>query len=630
MTLASRGFAAIVLASGLLISAEPGSADNARPSILLVTFDTTRADHLGAYGYEFARTPTIDGLAAHGVLFESAITTTPITLPSHTSILTGTYPSAHGIHDNAVFELATEATLVSEVFRRGGWRTGAFVSSFVLDSRFGLDQGFETYRGPADSAAFTTTAPRRPANEVVDDAIEWFADLRTEDRFFVWVHFYDPHRPLTEVDERGQPTQRAYDLAISFADAQLGRLLRYLRERRLDSRLVTVVTADHGESNGDHGENTHGIFLYHSVMRVPLIFAASEGMAWKQGAVRVDHAVSNVAVAPTLLAIAGFDGDEMPNVKVSPLLTAAGDVLAGSSMPELFLESYTPYYSHRWRALRGVVRGHAKLIQGATPELYSLDVDPGERDDRAAESPEQVLDLSASLEELVRIHAPLGWVARKGVSQTEAALLESLGYSTHALPASSEEDPFASGLPEPYERIGDIELVTEASKALKRWSEISDSGGSAWQRDQLARETLELGKNSILQVQQNNPNDPNVPVVLGAIEDALGNFAAAVPLYERGLTIRPMDSTLHARLATVYAKAGRSKHAVERMEYAISLSPRQSLYYRWLITHLLDTGEFDAATRWMDRFAVALEPGTAVHLEVVLWLVTQRKRVPDG
>ncbi len=626
MPSASRSLAAILLAISLPAWAQPPGGDEPGPSILLVTFDTTRADHLGAYGYELAKTPTIDALASRGVLFESAITTTPVTLPSHASILTGTYPSAHGIHDNAVFTLATEAKLVSEVFERAGWRTGAFVGSFVLDRRFGLDQGFETYLGPSDPETFTATVARRPANEVVDDAIAWFADLKPTDRFFAWVHFYDPHRPLLEVDERGRAIENAYDLAISFADGQLGRLQRYLRKRELDGRLVTVVTADHGEGNGDHGEDTHGIFLYQSVMRVPLIFSASDAMSWKQGAARVERAVSNVAVAPTLLAIAGFESSEMPDVKVSSLLTAGGGVEANASAPGLYLESYTPYYSYRWRALRGIVRDNAKLIQGATRELYSLDADPDERNDRAAQSTQQVSDLSASLDELVRVHAPLGWVASQHVSNLEAALLASLGYSTNS--ASSEADPFASTLPDPRDRIGDLALINETAKALTRWAEISANAGSAWQRDQLARETLEQGRQLTLQLQKNNPDDPNVPLLLGAIEDELGHWAAAVPHLERAVAIRPKDPTVQARLATVYGKVGRSNEAIERMEYAISLSPGQSRYYAWLIEYLLDTGKFDEATRWLDRFDAALESGTALHSEAKLWIARQRRRVP--
>jgi arylsulfatase A-like enzyme len=630
MVLAGRRFAAMLLAMSLMGWAQPVFASEKRPSILLVTFDTTRADHLGAYGYELAATPTIDALASRGVLFESAVTTTPVTLPSHASILTGTYPSAHGVHDNAVFTLATDATLVSEVFQRAGWRTGAFIGSFVLDRRFGLDQGFEKYRGPADPEAFTATAARRPADEVVDDAIAWFAELAATERFFAWVHFYDPHRPLPEVDLRSRETERPYDRAISHADAQLGRLLRYLREQKLDERLVTVVTADHGEGNGEHGEKTHGIFLYQSVMRVPLIFTASDAMSWPSHPVRVERAVSNVAIAPTLLAIAGLGRSEMPDVKVRSLLTVAGDVRPNASAPGLYLESYTPYYSYHWRALRAIVDGNRKLIRGVTPELYSLDLDPDERNDRAAQLVGQVSDLSASLDELLRVHAPLGWVESQHVSDADAALLASLGYSTPTVSKSSDEDPFASTLPDPRNRIGDLALIDETAEALTRWSELSSKAGTAWQRDKLARENLEPSRKAMLRLQQNNPHDPNAPLLLGAIEDASGNSAAAVIHYERFVAIRPTDSTVQARLATVYAKVGRSDEAIERMEYAISLSPRQSRYYHWLIEHLLDSGKFDRATHWLDRFDEALEPGTALRLQVKLWIVTQRRRVPES
>jgi arylsulfatase A-like enzyme len=166
------------------------------PSVLLVTFDTVRADRIGAYGHASAATPTLDGLAARGVLFESAVSPTPTTLPSHASILTGTYPSAHGVHDNGAFALERDARLISEVFRERGFRTAAFVGTYILDESFGLNQGFETYRGPILTLEYRMRESRRSANEVVDDAISWFEQLDPGERFFVWVHFYDPHRPL--------------------------------------------------------------------------------------------------------------------------------------------------------------------------------------------------------------------------------------------------------------------------------------------------------------------------------------------------------------------------------------------------------------------------------------------------
>ena len=274
---------------------DPTQLEAEASSVLLVTFDTVRADRIGAYGHSSADTPTLDGLAAQGVLFESAVSPTPTTLPSHASILTGTYPSAHGVHDNGVFVLGSDAILISEVFHEHGLRTAAFVGTYVLDHRFGLNQGFETYRGPTLEFEFEKREARRPANEVVNDAISWFEQLDPSERFFVWVHFYDPHRPLRERDSSGHKIEDPYGVAISTCDRELGRLLKFLDTRKMAENLLTVVTADHGESNGEHGESTHGVFVYQSSMHVPLI--VSGGPLANLKGIRVDRAVTNTAIA---------------------------------------------------------------------------------------------------------------------------------------------------------------------------------------------------------------------------------------------------------------------------------------------------------------------------------------------
>jgi arylsulfatase A-like enzyme len=353
------------------------------PSILLVTFDTVRADRIGAYGHSSAVTPILDGLAERGVLFELAVSSTPTTLPSHASILTGTYPSAHGVHDNGVFTLDHDARLIPEVFNELGFRTAAFVGTFILDESFGLNQGFETYRGPTRRVEFRMAPNRRPANEVVDDSISWLEQLDASERFFVWVHFYDPHRPLRERDSAGRKIEDPYDATISSCDRDLGRLLQFLDAREMADNLLTVMTADHGESNGEHGEATHGIFVYQSAMRVPLILSGGPLVDLK--GVRIDRAVSNTAIVPTLLSLVGLPPTAMPSVRLNPLLSWNGEDMSATEVEPLLLQSLTPYYDNRWRGLRGVVWRDHKLIQGSTPELYALKDDPDELVDLSEE-----------------------------------------------------------------------------------------------------------------------------------------------------------------------------------------------------------------------------------------------------
>jgi len=540
------------------------------PSILLVTFDTVRADRIGAYGHSSAVTPTLDGLAARGVLFESAVSPTPITLPS----------------------------------------------------RFGLSQGFETYRGPILELEFRMREARRPANEVVDDAISWFEQLDSSERFFVWVHFYDPHRPLRERGSVGGKIKDPYDYAISSCDRELGRLLKFLDARNMAENLLTVVTADHGESNGEHGESTHGIFVYQSSMRVPLILSGGPLADLKD--IRVDRAVTNTAIAPTLLSLAGLPSTEMPSVRLGPLLSMSGAGISVTDVEPLLLQSLTPYYSYRWRALRGVVWRDHKLVQGSTSELYALKDDPGESVDLSKRQADLVTDLSRALEKLVAEHAPLGWAASRSVRVDELELLASLGYGTHY----TGEDPFDPTLPDPRERIGDIELVNEAETSFARWGEVSTRYATAWQRDQKGRQFLEKARALTLELQERNPRDPTVPYLLGAIESELRNYEAAIPLLEQAARDRPFDSVCRARLADTYAKVQRTDDAISEMQKALDLVPEQPAYHQILIGYSLDARRYVDALQWMDRYVGAMKAGSAEHRDAKSWVSEQQQRIP--
>jgi len=589
------------------------------PSILLVTLDTVRADRIGAYGYASATTPTLDRLAKQGVLFESAVSPTPITLPSHVSILTGTYPSAHGVRDNGAFALRRRATLISEVLHQHGFRTAAFVGTYILDERFGLNQGFETYTGPTSTTEFRMHAARRPANDVVDDAISWFEHLDPDERFFAWVHFYDAHRPLAESDPNRLHIEHPYDAAITFCDRQLGRLLEFLEKREQSKNLLIVVTADHGESNGEHGEETHGIFLYQSVMRVPLIFAGGP-LAQHKG-VRVSRAVTNTAIAPTLLSLAGLPPEEMPAVQLGPLFPAKPGNDISVAVEPLLLESLAPYYSYRWHALQGVMWNSHKLIRGSTSELYALEDDPNELVDVADENPELVADLEHRLDRLIARHQPLDWAKDREIPENELDLLAALGYGVHRAGA----DPFSRTLPDPRERIGDIELINEISDNYVRWIEVSEKYPTAWQRDQHGRHFLDKARTLALELRTRNPADPTIPVLLGAVESELRNYDAAIPLLERSVRDRPLESDRHARLGDTYSRANRLDDAIREMQVAIDLDPEQPAYHQRLITYLLEAQRIDEALQSMDRYVAAMKVGSPER-RVATTLVSNQKQ----
>ncbi|UCE85205.1 MAG: sulfatase-like hydrolase/transferase, partial [Deltaproteobacteria bacterium] len=407
---------------GLAISAGlscvPGCG--AQPdSVLLVTIDTLRADHVGAYGFAAARTPTLDALAQDGARFEQAISPAPITLTSHASLMTGTFPPRHGVRDNGLYRLGAQHVTLAERLRDAGLATGAFVGAFVLDGSFGLDQGFEVYDDRmSDQRSGAVGYAERSAAAVADAAAEWLAELAPGRRFFAWVHFYDPH-----ADYAPPPgflaalPGRPYDAEIAYADFHLGRLLDVLASLERRANTLVVVTSDHGESLGEHGEPTHTHFVYDATQRVPLILS---GPGVPPGAV-VDAQVRLIDVAPTVLDLLGLP----------PLHGAQGVSLAplfgrGAAPPQ---DAYVETLATRslgWSPLVGLRRDGWKYIRAPRPELYQLDADPAELVNRIGERPDVAAELDARLEALMSDAAAAAETV--ALDADEKRRLESLGY----------------------------------------------------------------------------------------------------------------------------------------------------------------------------------------------------------
>jgi len=303
-----------------------------------------------------------------------------------------------------------------------------------------------------------------------------------------------------------------------------------------------------------------------------------------------------------------------------------GDDIFVADVEPLLLQSLAPYYNYRWRSLRGVVWRDHKLVQGSTSELYALKDDPGEIVDLAKRHTDLVTDLSRGLDKLVAEHAPLGWGVSRSVSAEEHELLVSLGYGTHY----TGEDPFDPALPDPRERLGDIEIINEAGANFDRWGELSTRYTTAWQRDRDGRQFLEKARALILELRERNPRDPAIPFLLGAIESELRNYETAIPLLEQAARDRPFDSVRHARLADTYAKARRTDDAMAEMQRALDLVPDQPIYHQVLIGYSLDARRYDNALRLMDRYAEAMKAGSPEHRDALSWVAAQEQRIPAG
>ena len=369
-----------------------------RPNVLLITIDTLRADHLGSYGYAAAQTPALDALAARGLRFERATTVAPLTLPAHSSLMTGTFPAYHAVRDNGGYYLGDDQVTLAKVLRGRGYRTGGFISAFVLDGRWGIGQGFDGYYDNFDLSKYRLDigldAVQRPASEVVSKAIEWLDQDRAQP-FLAWVHMYEPHAPYDapeSVRTRFPPTMvGAYDAEVATADAQIGRLLEHLRAAgRLDNTIV-IALGDHGESLGEHDEEQHGFFVYDVTTRIPLIIAgAGLGPRVVRDQVRI------VDVMPTILDLLRVDAPKVvQGASLLPLTRGSRlDLVAVS-------ETWYPRHHYGWSELTSIRDERYHFIAAPRRELYDTQTDPGETHNIAEANPARADAQERALREFV-------------------------------------------------------------------------------------------------------------------------------------------------------------------------------------------------------------------------------------
>lgn len=586
--------AAVALAALAVLVARPVLLRDGRPrNVLLVTIDTLRADRVGAYGHSAARTPHLDGLAADGLRFERAATVAPLTLPAHASLLTGTFPGWHGVRDNGGFYLGDEQTTLAEVLRERGFRTGGFVASFVLDRRWGTAQGFDRFFDEFDLERFKGSlgmdAIQRPGNEVVDRAVAWLGEDRARP-FLAWVHLYDPHTPYDAPEpyrSRFPATaDGAYDAEIAFADAQLGRLLEALGDRRKDT--LVVVAGDHGEMMGERSEATHGYFIYEPVTRVPLVMA---GPGW--AARVVPDQVRLVDVMPTVLARLGVPAP--PAVQGADLAPVA----RGERMALLaHSESWYPRYHYGWSELRSVQDGRFKLIQAPRPELFDLRDDPRESRDVAAEQPERLATLTRALEEMERrlanAAAPSGPQALD--AETEERLA-ALGYVAGGGSARHLEDRPRR---DPKDTIGLYNLLKQAST-------------------QSALGHVDEGIDAVRRALAEDGEIVEGHVLLGNLLKKAKRADDAIAAYKQALALDDANQGALFALALAYKENGRLAEARAGFERARSLDPRNGKVLWQLADLLMREGRAadaeavvkDALARKVDEHRFLLKLGEA-------------------
>jgi arylsulfatase A-like enzyme/Tfp pilus assembly protein PilF len=550
-------------------------------NIILVTLDTTRADHIGAYGSKDVETPHMDRLAREGFLFEQAMTTAPLTLPAHSSILTGRFPPEHGVRDNGGFFLAAEQTTLAELLKPRGYKTGAFVAAFVLDSKWGLDQGFDTYFDDFEMSKVqggrSVGSIQRPGNEVIDKALPWMESV-AGDPFFAWIHLYDPHTPYSPPEPfKTKYAQHPYRGEVAFTDAQVGRVLQFLDERRLLDRTVVAIVGDHGESLGEHGENAHGFFIYESATRVPFILRMPSGEGRGR---RVADPVRVVDLVPTLLEAVGVASPPgVSGTTLRPLMTGAAI--------ELNLEGYAealyPLHHYGWSDLRALRAGRYKVIDAPRPELYDLDRDPGELsnlyEERRALADRMLEQLRARENSFEQ--ASMAQPAQD-VDPEVRARLAALGYvgSFVAGPTDTRTDRA-----DPKDKIRVVTLMSKAH-------DMEPGPGAFARQVEILRSVL--------------AEDPNVLAAwfsLGNVHFREGKFREAITYFKRVLDIKPDYDLAVINMASAYRRLDDDEAALAGFEHYLTLDPRNA-YVRYQIGEIhLDRGD---AVRAEDSFRAAL------------------------
>jgi len=547
-------------------------------NILLITLDTTRADHLGCYGYQPAKTPNLDRLAREGVRFARVYCPAPLTLPSHCSIMTGLNPVAHGVHNNG-HDLPPGTKTLAEILKQHGYSTSAFVSSFSVDSRFGLDRGFDVYDDTFRSEMpFKTLNAERRAEETYARFSRWLEN-NVENRFFSWVHYYDPHWPYDPPSPyKEEFGSRPYDGEIAYMDAYVGALLDRLREKGILERTIVVVAGDHGEGLGEKVEIGHGIFLYEETLRVPFLLYSPAIIPRSQV---IESQVRLVDVAPTLLEIVGLK-EEAAGMRGQSLVAW----LRGKSRKNLdsLVESFYPRENFGWSELVGLISKRWKFIQAPRPELYDLEKDPEERKNLYETSVGRAGELKKELEQAI-LDASSGAKpvsGRTSIRSEDVERLRALGYVNFA-PAKP-----GPTLPDPKEKLDLLRLIQQAQ---------------AYELE----ERYDEAEQAYLKVLEDVPDSPAGYVNLAIAQARQKNFDAAIETLKRGLARVPDSEILLVRLGHTYLVTGRTGRALESMTRVLMLNPR-NVDALTVCAGILDTaGRKEEARSYYER-ALAVEP----------------------
>lgn len=561
-------------------------------NVVLITIDTLRSDRVSAYGSDLVDTPNIDGFASEGVLFSNAASTVPFTLPAHSSILTGLYPPGHGVRENVGYTLDPGIPTLAEVLSSGGWNTAGFVSAFVLDGRWGIGRGFDHYFDDFDLAEFDTpnlSSVQRSGDVTIAEAVRWLDSRPKSSPFFLWLHLYDPHDPYTPPEPfKSMYPNRPYEGEVAYTDSLIGEFRTSLEERGLLDRSLVILTADHGEGLGDHGEASHGFFVYDTTIHVSLIVRPPAGSV--EGRV-VDSAVSHVDIFPTILDAARLAAPKAVHGQ-SLLPMVAGENV--ELVRGVYSESLYPLLHYGWAPLRVIRTGNRKLISAPRPEVFDVRSDPREKRDLSLEQPAITAELEQQLGELrtkIEVDAPAVGAAPDIDAET-LAQLQALGYAA-GQGGVSLEDETVRPRADPKDKIRIHRTVMRAQSQM--------------------RDDEDAAEKALLSILETDPDVLDAHQMLGQISITQKRFDDSIGHFRRALELDPAHKNSLMGLASSYRALGRQEEALVGFRRVLEISGPDTKASLAIADIEISLGRFDEAAAALSDAAQTTEVPGLIH-----------------
>ncbi len=628
-------------------------------NVLLITMDTTRADRLSCYGYPIETTPHLDRLAAEGARFAQCTSPAPITLPAHCSLMTGTSPYVHGVRANGALPVPEANVTLAELLKQGGYATAARVAAFVLDARWGLNQGFDDYQGvevreptalePDEGGAIAGLARQqvfaeRPGEEVREEAVTWLK-ANGGKKFFMWVHFFDPHMGYEPPEPYATAFRHGYDGEIAYVDAQIGALMDALDALKIRERTLMVVTADHGEGLGDHGEMTHLNFLYDTTLHVPLIL-------WCPGKIAAGRVVEGqvrlIDVAPTILDLVGRPVNaDAQGVSLGPLLAGERE----GPDPPAYSETFMPRYLLDCAHGRSLRADGWKYIHLPEPELYHVREDPKELVNLIEKEPDRAEAMRERLHDLLAEAPPAALTTRPAMETTseEAERLEAIGYID-----VSENAVREAGVPEmklfepegddPKHHVEDFGLLAKGvggvhtqdyALAEPFFATLVQRGAGTpaitrWYVEALtAQGKIEAAIAELKRAVGLHPDYAEAYNDLGLLQHRMGQNEEAAKSYARAAELKPHLEYFRINLGNTYLDLDRLDEAEAIFQKLVGDNPKRSDALSGLGTVAAKRGAYDQAIERY-RGAIALEPQRAEYHFNLGHALSQAGRLPEA